>query len=269
MTDMAPAGGAQPDQGQGAQAASEAPYSEYLDRIPEQVRADVEPIFKEWDSNVTRRFQEASEFRKQWEPFEQTGINQLAPDEVAWLAQFRDALNDPPTIQAWFDEYAQNNGLTRQEAEEQLAEQAQIDPDIQSTLERMLEERLAPFTQQLGGLTEWQQRQADAAAHAEIDRQITELQGKHGEFPREDVERFLTAEYIETDPEHAVEKAFADYQAFVARIEKQALAAKLGQPPAAEAGGAPVTVPEDRVSMKDANQIAKTILRQQMDAMRG
>jgi hypothetical protein len=50
---------------------------EYLDRLPEEMRGDVEPIFKEWDANVTKRFQEAAEFRKTMEPLSDLGLTDI------------------------------------------------------------------------------------------------------------------------------------------------------------------------------------------------
>jgi uncharacterized protein YciW len=37
---------------------SQAPYANYLAELPETVRSLVEPTFKKWDGDVTRRFQE-------------------------------------------------------------------------------------------------------------------------------------------------------------------------------------------------------------------
>src|ERR1035437_4782758 len=68
----------QPPEGQGDQSNS-SPYAEYLDRLPEEVRGDVEPVFRDWDAQTTRKFQDAAKYRKQWEPLEQTGVSQRDP----------------------------------------------------------------------------------------------------------------------------------------------------------------------------------------------
>src|SRR6185437_4568025 len=95
-----------------------APYQEYLDRIPEDAREMVAPVFKDWDANVTRKFQEHADFRKQWEPFKDTGVTELNPDQLSYAVQLFNALEQPDIMKEWWDGYAQQNGLTVQEAKE-------------------------------------------------------------------------------------------------------------------------------------------------------
>jgi hypothetical protein len=40
-----------------------------LTTVPEHLRPVVEPLLKKVEANVTQRFQEHADFRKQWEPF--------------------------------------------------------------------------------------------------------------------------------------------------------------------------------------------------------
>lgn len=229
-------------EGQGGQG-NEAPYAEYLSRIPEQVRGDVEPVFREWDGNVTRMRQADAEYRQQWAPYEQSGVNSLAPETVQELVKFHEAVNsNPEAIVEWARGYAQENGLTLAEAAQAAAD---VTPDEfgfdTQSLEKLLDSRLSPVTQQLQKFAEWQQGQEQQAAlskaQAHIDTQLRELEGKHpGEFDREAIDPFL-GRYVESDPRNAVPRAWADYQAWKAKIEKGFIAPKLGQRPGGEGGG--------------------------------
>jgi hypothetical protein len=241
-----------------APAENAAPYAEYLERLPEEVRGQVEPVFKEWDGNVTKRFQENAAATARWKPYEDLGVHEIPVAEMEWLTNFRAAQANPQAIAAWFEEYAKANGLTP--AEEQ---QITGDPEIAALIQAELERALGPVSQQLGELSGWRAQQEEQvrlqAATTHIEGQLASLKEKHGDFPREIVEKFIP-QYM-NDPEHAVERAHADYLALVGQIEKQTLTQKLGQAPGAESGGAAATAPEPIKTLEQASRIALERLR--------
>lgn len=265
---------AQPDlDGQGDGGQSDAPYREYLDRIPEEVRGDVEPVFKDWDANVTRRFQDASEFRKQWEPLADTGVNQLSKDQVAYAVQLFQALEDPQVMQQWWEGYAQQNGLTQKQAEE-VQQAATLDDfgsfqDPSQQLEKLLEERLSPLNKQLeeyrGRFEQQDQAQREAEATRYIEGQINELEAKHGEFNDETKELIntLAGKYVESDPMNAIPKAYEDLIRLSNQIEKRALQAKVDAPAPAESGGVPDVSPpqHSRIDSPGVIDAAREFLR--------
>lgn len=235
---------AQPD-GQGG-TGGDAPYQAYLDRIPEEARGAAEEAFRDFDANTTRKFQDAADYRKQWEPLEATGVSQRDPAEVQWAMQFVDALSDPTAIQTWFTNYAKENGLTK--AEQTEIEQEYIDPSVQSLVEQRLEASLGPVAKQLQEMAQWrtdQEQQArEAQAMSEIRSEIDELKAKHGdEFDESLVEKLLP-QYIDTDPTHAVARAFGDSQAIRSQIEKATLQGKADQPAAPTSGGSATGTPD-------------------------
>jgi hypothetical protein len=263
---------AQPDEGQDGEGTSGAPYQEYLDRIPEELREDVEPVFRDWDGQVTKRFQDAAEFRKQWEPLQDTGIHKYDPGDVAWMVQFREALNDPQSIQQWFDSYAKENGLTSAQAQQQL-EQAVDDYEYQDpsqqNFERLLEDKLNPLLQKLeqydGRFAEQEQQKALADAERIINGQITELEQKHGEFNEETKELIntLAGRYIDSDPMNAIPRAYDDLQRWQNNVEKSALQAKVDAPAPAEGGGIPSVTPDQhkRIDSPGVKEAAIEFLR--------
>ncbi len=256
----------QPPEGQGDQSL----YSEYLDKIPEDARDIALEAFKSFDANTTRKFQEAADYRKGWEPFEELGVKDRNSEEVRWALNFVDAAfgegtKNPQEIQRWFDEYAKENGLTK--AEQNQLEQEYIDPNIESLVEERLQKALGPVAQQLQDLTgRWtaeDQRRAEAEAASKIESQLEDLKAKNPDtFDRGLVEKFV-ANHMD-DPENAVQKAFDDAVAIVNQIQKDTLQGKANQPPAAESGGSANGTPEPPPkgeALKHANAQALEMLR--------
>ena len=260
-------------EGQGGDGQGAAPYQEYLERFPEEVRGDAEAVFKEWDANTTRRFQEAAEHQKAWEPYQEIGVRDIPPEEVQWLVQFRDAaLNNPQAVQEWYSAFAEQNGLTPQEAaqlqQQQQDGQQQVD-DFFATddqaVARLLDERLGPLQQQVEQFNQWREQQDYQVRVAEAERfvegQIEELKAQHpDEFDRELVEK-LVGQYVDSDPEHAVQRAFDDSLKIIGQIESRALKGKAGQPAPAESGGVAVSAPEEVKTLQQAAEIAVERLR--------
>ena len=259
----------QPDAGQGGAGTTEAPYGEYLNRIPEEVRGSVEPIFKEWDSNVTRRFQEHADFRKAWEPFEQAGISRYPAETVQWALQ---VLQDPQQAREWLD---QTYGPVAQ------PESQQTQPPVSDTFgfedpsqqfQSLLEQKLGPIAKQLEQFQQRFEQQDTQARETEarqfMDGQLSELKQKHpdafkdaGPYGAEKmIERFVAA-YIETDPMNAIPRAFDDYQKFVGQMQTQALQAKVDQPAPAEAGGAVALESGGPKTLEEAKKLALQQLR--------
>lgn len=268
-------------EGQGGGGDAGTPYADYLNRIPEEVRGQVEPVFKDWDSNVTRRFQEASEYRKAWEPYEAAGVNQYDPDAVKWALEFHQAATqNPQAIKQWYlEQYGPQHGLLDEPQQQAPQQQDPFyqdpngfqDPTAQQ-IEQILQQRLAPLEQKLGQYDQrWEQQEEQARiaeAQQYIQGQLGELKEKHpGEFTRE-AEGYveaLTSRYIDTDPLNAVPRAWADYQALKNQIQKSTLQEKVDQPKPPEGGGPPNAAPEP-VKFADAGQLAREQLRA---AMRG
>ena len=216
---------AQPQEGQGEEASGSSPWESYLNRIPEDARDVAAEAFREMEANATKKFQDHAEYRKQWEPLHETGVNQLSADEVSWLVQFRQALDDPQTMQQWWEGYARENGLTPAEAEaEALDEFGIVDP--QQQLEKLLEDRLSPLSKQLEQFSSRFEQQDQQAAMAEagrfIEGQIGQLKEKHGEFDKETEELIntLAGRYIESDPMNAIPRAWDDLQRWRNDVEK-------------------------------------------------
>ena len=259
----------QPDvsEGQGG-AGGDAPYAEYLNRIPEEARGAAEEAFKAWDANLTPRFQEASEYKRSWEPYEQLGVNQLPPDQVEWALGFHQAATtNPQAVQEWYQAYAQQHGLqAAQQAAEEFSQQPAdesllgYDPQV---LQQHVQQAIQPMQQQLEQMAQWREQQEYQAreqeAQAFVESQLEALKSEPG-FDREGVEMFV-ANHMD-NPTQAVKLAFEDFQRFRGNIERQFAQSKVDTPAAPESGGgADVSVPE-RHSLSEANDRARAMLAQ-------
>lgn len=248
--------GAQPDPGQGA-----APYADYLNQIPEELRAQVEPVFKEWDGNVTKKFQEASEFRGRMEPFAPL-VDGRTAEEIEWGLQFRDAaLNSPAAIKEWYEGFAKENNLFDEPATPDLAEDL-ADPDITQALDS----KLGPIAEQVQALAQRFEQQDQQARLAEaqqmIETQMSEQKEKLGTAFNQDAIEGLIGKYLESDPAHAVERAAQDWQGIFNQIQADAVQGKLNTSgPAPETGGAPNAAPEDIKSFASAKERAMEMIR--------
>ena len=240
-------------EGQGA-----APYAEYLDKLPEDIRGAVEPVFKEWDSNVTKRFQEAAEFRKQWEPFQDMNLSDVPRDELENLIALRElAAESPEQFDEWLVSTALERGLLEQQAEDDPYAEDDSDP---------LEEKLNPLQSELNQLKEWKAQQEYEArvseAMKQVEQQVEEASQKHPDVPQELAEQFL-ASFAESDPENAVSLAFEAAEKWMAQIQQGVVQNKLAQPEAAEQGSRADAAPEEIRDFATASRAALARLQNQ------
>jgi hypothetical protein len=264
-----PAEPVQPEiEGQGDEASGGSPWESYLTRFPEEARDTAAEAFREMEANANKKFEGHAEFRKQWEPLSETGVNQLPAQDVSWLVQFRQALDNPEVMQQWWEGYARENGLTVAEAKAEAAptEDEFGFQDPQQLVEKLLEERLGPVSKQLEQFSsmfeaQGQQQREQEASHY-IDGQVTALEKEHNSGNRFDEEtreilNTLAGKYIESDPMNAIPRGWQDYQKLINTIEKSTLNGKVNQLAPAEAGGIPSVTPEshkriDSDGVKDA-----------------
>lgn len=261
------ADGVQPEPGQGDGGTSGGqPYADYLNRLPEEVRGDVEPVFKDWNSNVNSRFEEHATYRKQWEPYEQLGLNQRDPEQVSWALQVAEAAQqNPQALREWLD---QTYGPAQAQPEQQPQDPATFDPyDPNAQFESLLSQRLGPLQQQLEQFSQWQQNLEQQQHVQHIDQQlntaIEKLSAEHGSSLPAGVEMSDVIERFGNryatpgaDPGQVVASAWRDYQAWSNSISTAALQSKVDQPGPAVAGGTADLTPEQPRNLREANALA-------------
>lgn len=250
-TEVQPEVGEVNDAGQGQE--SSGLYD--LSSIPEQFRSSVEPAFKQWEANVTKKFQEHSDYRKQWEPYEQLGINNVDPQQVEALLSFNELANDPDQFDEWLRATAQERGLFEQLSQEDdlFSEpaQQQFDPE---QIQQMIAEQVGPLYEQAQAQ---QEQAAIQSAAEEIQSQLDALHEKHGDFPDE----FICQLAMAYDTPDGIERAFADYQNVIAQTERGVVENKLSEPSVPERGGQADTNAPETNTWEDARAAAIARLR--------
>lgn len=149
----------------------------FLRDIPEQDRNIVQKYIRDWDGNVTRKFQSIHE---QYQPYKELGEYEELRQAMA-LNQYLQ--NNPVDfynhLQETLDEMREQGLLVTEEPEEQFI------PGVRS-VEDGEPDRLSAIEQQMQQFLEWQQEQASAAEEAEqiqeLDNLMEQMHTVYGDF---------------------------------------------------------------------------------------
>lgn len=237
-------------------------YAQYLDSVPPEIREQVEPLFKEFDGNVTKKFQEHAEYRKQWEPYEETGIKDLDPESLKGLLEFAQMANDPEQFGQWWQNAGKEMGLF-----EKFAPSEDLDLDLEDDLptekiaelvEKQVAEKLGPVEQTIQ--QQGQEREA-AQANEEVASAMDTFKAENKALfegdEKGEVERMvarLAYSYSDDDslsPAEMIQKGGEDYKNMIGQGAKGLFDDKLKQPKPPEGPGGADMSPEKITSFKD------------------
>jgi hypothetical protein len=209
-----------------------------LSEVPPHLKSYVEAELKKIEGNVTPKFQEHAEFRKQWEPFAETGVADLSPDEVRELVEFRRMIQNEDAFREWHGQIGEQFGWSATaepdgepgEDDDDSFEFGTPDDDPPAWAKGLME-KVSELDKVIG--QSQQERQVSETRDA-IARQLAELHEKHGEFDDEMVAKLA----LSYDTPDAIQKGFQDYTKLTAQIEQGLVERKLNQPETPELGGA-------------------------------
>lgn len=230
----------QSDTDQGAEA-TDSGYSQYLDSVAPEIREQVEPLFKEFDGNVTKKFQEHAEYRKGWTPYEDLGVKDVPPETLQELLTFAQMANDPEQFNSWLQNVATERGLLGEQGDD---DELDLGEDDSSKIEERLIEKVSELINPLQERFEKQdEKQMIDEATAEIDSAFDSLLSEHKNLPENarDTVEALAYRYSEEpglSAKEVIEKGFSDYQQLIGQAEKGLFAKKDGQPQTPEGPGA-------------------------------
>lgn len=242
-------------EGQGAAESTSGLYD--LSSVPEHLRGAVEPILKGFDANVTKKFQEHSDYRKGWEPYERLGVNQVDPEELSELLEFQRIWSDPTSRRAWYEEMRDH--VLGEDAEDDLGDDEPVATDGQTDVAKLVAEAvkqaMAPIMQEREQAQADQQRDQQMKA---ITSELDALEQEHGKFDRERVCQMALL-YGE-DPD-GLKKGYADYQALIAEARKDFVARSMDQPETPNQGGQAVSAVSPPKTYDEARSAALQLLR--------
>lgn len=242
---------------------NQSPYADYLEKVPEGLRPVVEPTFKEWDANVTQRFQE---LHSQYEPWKQV-TDQYQPDDVMGALQVASVLEEDPErfLAAFVEAYPelaqkalQGQGGTQQppstppSSEQGLSDLDPEDPVAQRI--KSLEDQISQLT---GTFTEQQQREQQQASQQYLDQVLSQLHEQHGDFD----DTFILSQiaFANRTPDQAIQAWNETKTKYMAPPPPTPPA-----PPVISAnGGIPSTVPEiEGMDRKETTNLVAQLLEQ-------
>jgi len=235
-----------------------------LDSVPQELREHVEPHLKAITRNVDSKFREASEYRKQWEPYEQLGVNNMDPQALAGLLAFAETANDDEAFAKWFEETGRDSGLFEQlgymKADEPFTDPGEFNPEqIAEMVKDAVAEQMAPVNEQL---SQQQQEQIQREAEQQVVDTWAQIEADNPDLPddaKDAVLRFALS-YIEGDEDdigQAIGDGFEEYKRIVAQGESDLFAQKSNQPGPVEGPGSADTSAPRITSFEDAKAAAK------------
>lgn len=255
-----------PDEAAAAAEGAEAPESANglydLNDVPEDVRDHVVPHLKAMEGGITKKFQEAADYRKSWEPYEELGLRDMQPDQVKQLLDFASMANDPTQFDDWLKTAAEARGLLNGNGS---ADDLGLE-DLDEMSAEKIEELVAKQTQPIKEALENQSReQAVAGAEEEVQTSLQGIRKDNPDLPETAEDAIEQLAYRYTDDEsnlsasEIIAKGFEDYKNLIGQGEKGLFEQKTKQPAPAEGAGAAVMGDEKITSFNDPKLRARVL----------
>lgn len=237
-----------PDTGTGS--GGNPPYAQYLEKFTDPAAKSVaEQVFKEWDGNTTKRFQELHSESQQKYGWADPLMENYDPEDIQAAVQIAEQLQADPQgfAQRLIEAVGGEQGLGDPgETDEGF------DPDDDPYGERFsqLEQAVSSLTEMLQGKVS---TDAQKEEDAELDRTLKELAEEHGEFD----EDWVLAKALKNggDLEAAV-KEYAEFEQGILKRGNRPAPRPLGA-----GGGLPSSdIDPTKLNDKEAKDLVKRIL---------
>jgi hypothetical protein len=249
------------DEGQGAEPSQSDALGELYDlsSVPDEQRPYIEPILQDVQRNVNSKFEQAAEYRKQWQPYEELGVTDVDPTLMEELLSIAEIADNDEALQEWWKGLGDDRGWNESESDLDSEDNFDFENDddistddlkaFQEVIEKAIESKTAPLFEKE---REREQQQLLAEADREITSQLDELKDKYGEFDESAVCKLALA----YDSDDAIVKGFEDYQGLIKNAQNGVFESKSNQPAPPEGEGSADTTPENIVSFSDAKKAA-------------
>lgn len=179
----------------------------FLQGVDEADRAVVEKYIKDWDANVTRKFQEIHE---NYRPYKDLGAE---PEVLGNAMQLFMALNNDPAetlrlLQEGYKDYMADFDDPLEGGTHQTLPEYEGLPPAAADEIKMLREKVSKFDSFMQeSMTEKQQQ----AEMAQLDKVLKDMHNKHGDFDEDYV-------LVQLANGHSPEDAIKKYNAFVDKV---------------------------------------------------
>lgn len=270
MNSVQPEGNEPESQGADSQISDPSLYPN-LESVPADYRQHIDPILKELQTNVGKKFEEHANYRKQWEPYEELGLNDYDPESIQALLQLGEIMSDQDQFKDWWSQVGNELGFMPEDEYDEDDEDYEDDEyedsndelssdGIQEIINEQLQQALAPLYQ------DRQQQEFDQGVEQigqELDKQMAELrdnfEAETGQELKPEIEQHIwkTALAYEEEGPQAIQKAWDEVMGIVGDAKSELFAAADNQPAKPEGPGRANTSPEPITSFDDASAVAK------------
>jgi hypothetical protein len=214
MADQAaPAGsapeGTGPDQGSQGNGLHES----FISSAPEHLQDAARQLVPYWDPYVQRQFTDHADYRKNWEPYEQLGVNEIEPSELQELLDFREIIQDEDQFREWYNNVGELLGDPQDTQD--TADEYGLPPELLQSIQGMQQE-LAEMRQEREQQAQMQMLNQTAA---EVRQELDQLKQQNPNLSEED-EDYICTLALKYDTPDALQKGFQDFQKLMGRAEK-------------------------------------------------
>lgn len=250
----APPSGTGEPQGQGG---GNELHEQFISSAPEHLRDAARELVPLWDKGVQERFTESANYKKQWEPYESLGLNDIEPNEIKELLDFREIVQDEEKFRQWYEDIGNLMGVDSDDDDDD-DEDAAIPKEMQQFMREFQQFR----QEQTQREQEREQQEAFQQTAQQVRQQLDEIKRNNPDVD-EKVEETICTLALKYDGEDAIKKGFADYQALMSDAEKRVFKNKTGTdlPGTSVSGGSAATQAEPVTSFEQANRIARERMR--------
>jgi hypothetical protein len=207
--------GTGPENGNGSQ--GNGLHESFISSAPEHLRDAARELVPYWDPYVQRQFTDHANYRKNWEPYEQLGVNELDPGELEELLNFREIIQDEDQFREWYDNVGQLLGANQDDGDVgDNTGDYDIPPELMQAISSM--------QQQLNELSQERQMQAEQQAlnqtAAEVRQELDQLKAQNSNLEwNEELEDTVCTLALKYDTPDALQRGFQDYQKLVGKAE--------------------------------------------------
>lgn len=215
MADQAAPAGSAPE-GTGAEQGSQGNglHESFISSAPEHLRDAARELVPYWDPYVQRQFGDHASYRKNWEPYEQLGVNEIEPSELQELLEFRNIIQDEDQFREWYQNVGELLG-EQDEGTQEVADEYGLPPELLQSIQGMQQE-LAEMRQER---EQQQQMQVLNQTAAEVRQELDALKKDNPNLSEED-EDYICTLALKYDTPDALQKGYQDFQKLMGRAEK-------------------------------------------------
>lgn len=195
--------GTAPQQGQG-----NGLHEQFISSAPEHLRDAARELVPTWDQYVQKQFTDHAGYRSQWEPYEQLGVNEIEPNELQELLEFREILQDEDSFRQWYESIGQLLG--GEDGEGQDPEDGE-QPQIPRELQQFMQDFYATQQQQ-------QEQQMFQQTAMQVRSELDDLKKNNPDLSEED-EDYICTLALKYDGNDAIQRGFQDFQKLLGRAE--------------------------------------------------